>query len=156
MSESKKLIDNFNSITDYNKLQTHVIFNYMPFTSNELTSEFISEMVKNMDNKFNFSLQDKIEPILEKNITKEELESLLPELNSLINTQTTQKIIQKQGNQGDEISIEERQENEKQEIIKNQGNQGDENTGRGGTRTTKRQKKTPPKRNKHHTARKHT
>jgi hypothetical protein len=136
------LLDKFNSITDFSKLQIHVIFNYMPFTdktkelespdSSSFTDEFIQNRIQDSKNQFNFSVTDN-SFILDKNINKTELETLLPELNKKIEQKN---LIDKQGNQGDE-----------------QGNQGDK-LDKGGTRITKRQKKHPQKKNKHHSARK--
>jgi hypothetical protein len=137
--ESKALIEKFNkvSITDFNNLQINVIFDYMPISSKgstDFTQDFINKIVKNEKNtnSFNFSVRDKPEHILENNITKPQLETLLPELNK-------------------KIEIEELIAAELKQI-----NENDIDDNRGGNRITKRQKKTPHKRNKHHTARKHT
>ena len=156
------LLDKFKSVGDFSKLQIHVIFNYMPFTekinetekysknnpqisqlsdsetgsgSSSFTPEFITKMIGNTDNKFNFSTKNNPAFLLDTNISKEQLESLLPELN---------KVIEK-FKEDDKLK-----DKELKAINEN------DNDNRGGTRITKRQKKTPLKRNKHHTAKKHT
>jgi hypothetical protein len=137
--ESTKIIEKFNKlkIDDFEKLQIHVIFDYMPIRSNDsssFTPEFMDKIVKQETNSFNFSFTNKPEHILEKNINKTELETLLPELNKLIEA--------------------EKEKAEKETA--DYKNQFLASSGSGGTRITKRQKKTPLKRNKHHTAKKHT
>jgi len=127
LEESTKLIEKFDKLkkTDFEKLQIHVIFDYMPIKSKDsssFTPEFINEIVQKETNFFNFSFSEKPEHIFEKNITKIELETLLPELNETIKASELRAI----------------------------------NEHTGGTRITKRQKKSPNKKNKHHTARKHT
>jgi hypothetical protein len=151
------LLDKFTSVGDFSKLQIHVIFNYMPFTdktkepespdSSSFTDEFIKERIKDNTNQFNFSITDNSEFILEKNISKTELESLLPELNSVIENN---KQILKSSGIDSKITFtknDTKLSTEQQELMKAYN---------AGTRITKRQKKTPPKRSKHHTARKHT
>ena len=158
MSESTKdLLKKFTNVGDFSKLQIHVIFNYMPFSdktkepesldSSSFTDEFIQNRIKDTTNQFNFSVTDNSTFILDKNINKTELETLLPELNNAI--ESNKDILKSSGVDSKVTNIKHTEvSDEQKQLMSAYGN--------GGTRTTKRQKKTPPKRNKHHTARKHT
>jgi len=153
-----KLLDKFTSVGDFSKLQIHVIFNYMPFTKkineteaynqiaqetvkNSNSDDFIKNMINNPNNKFNFTIDtnDKVF-LLDSHITKNDLETLLPELNKKIENDDKLKASEDKLKASELKAI----------------NENDTDDKRGGTRITKRQKKTPPKKNKHHTARKQT
>ena len=147
---SNPLLNSFIKIEDFKKLQIHVILDYMPFTKkihetktyNQIAQEnittsnsddFIKNKINDNKNRFNFTknAEDKTF-LLDSHITKAELESLLPELNTFIEKDEAKKAA------------------ELKKI-----NEMDKDTN-GGTRITKRQKKTPLKRNKHYTAKNKT
>ena len=167
MTDTNALLENLKNAGDFSKLQIHVIFNYIPFTKeihetetyNQIAQEnikssnnedFIQSRIKDPNNKFNFTTEtnDKVF-VLNNHITKAQLESLLPELNKYVTTTTD--ILNSQGkvdSQRNSITLnKEGLSKEQEDLIKGLS---------GGARITKRQKKTPPKRNKHHTARKHS
>ncbi len=143
--------------------------------------DFINSMIKNTDNVFNFSLRNKEGFILEKNISTSELDNLLPELNKyiydVIEERKPYKDIANEivsnknsfsfmnvGLNSAAASI------SKKQVEKKESDQQEKDKAKaeaeaikkqalsfpGGTRITKRQKKIPQKRNKHHTAKKQT